>query len=375
MESLYQETKEELERSKGQYSSTVQELRTSMAEMEKKYSEKEREEEDTVMAMLRKEKELLLLLEKIKTENKALSDQQEALSVYYSNLQLKLDEKTMSNRQNDTREEEQYRYSSNSVAVQPSFGISDADNALDDDNFFRLQDKLAQMHHTVSTMLRMEEPTGIVDNGTHSNLPSSMCEESIRIKLTKLREMASVLMAEQKNNHVVGDSIIPDQIVSTDVLPGCVPEEYRMADVCVQETVPIETENIASEELSDKRMEEVPIETENIPSEELSDKRMEEERPPTTSSNEPKESKAEENAQLRKEPLGLPVPMGREYLSTALERHESFQRHKEKLRIFAEAQFMWKNNVNVESEDFAKVNVNVNEESIEIVRKATNRIN
>ena len=102
---------------------------------------------------------------------------------------------------------------------------------------------------------------------------------------------------------------------------------------------------------------------------------MEEERPPTTSSNEPKESKAEENAQLRKEPLGLPVPMGREYLSTALERHESFQRHKEKLRIFAEAQFMWKNNVNVESEDFAKVNVNVNEESIEIVRKATNRIN
>merc|ERR1711968_225344 len=144
-------TKEKLVRSKSQYSTTIEELRSSMAEMEKKYLEKERQEEDTVTAMLRKGKELLLLLEKIKAKNKALSDQQESLGAYYSNLQLKLNQEKMSilelkNRQNDSIEEKQYSSSSNSVEVRPSNIILEAGNNIDDDSFFRLQAKLAQMH-------------------------------------------------------------------------------------------------------------------------------------------------------------------------------------------------------------------------------------
>ena len=113
---------------------------------------------------------------------------------------------------------------------------------------------------------------------------------------------------------------------------------------------------------------------ENITSEKVDETRIEEKPQLTSISSEPKEPEHEVNSLSRRDLLNLPMPMGREYKNTALERHESFQRHKEKLRVFAEAQFMWKKNINVDSEDFAKMNVNVSEESIEIVRNATNGI-
>ena len=64
--------------------------------------------------------------------------------------------------------------------------------------------------------------------------------------------------------------------------------------------------------------------------------------------------------------------MGRDYLSTTQDRHESFQQHKEKLRIYAQARYMWKNNVDVEEEGFAESNMGVSNESIEIIRGAVN---
>ena len=217
MESLYKETKAELESATLQHRATVQGLRTTMAEMETRHLKKQKEEEVTVLAMLQKEKELLQLLEKIKEENKALSERQNKISRYYDDMKSKFEEEKRRNLrttvyENGAGEEPKRTFAHNSSGGDV-VGVDNASENDPDDSFFQLQDRLAQLREAVVELLQAEKQ-GDAENDIGRAGEDTICEEEIKEKLKQLREAASILMMEQSRVQNATLSLLSDEDVS-----------------------------------------------------------------------------------------------------------------------------------------------------------------
>jgi hypothetical protein len=353
MESLYKETKAELESATLQHRATVQGLRTTMAEMETRHLKKQKEEEVTVLAMLQKEKELLQLLEKIKEENKALSERQNKISRYYDDMKSKFEEEKRRNLrttvyENGAGEEPKRTFAHNSSGGDV-VGVDNASENDPDDSFFQLQDRLAQLREAVVELLQAEKQ-GDAENDIGRAGEDTICEEEIKEKLKQLREAASILMMEQSRVQNATLSLLSDEDVSKEDPPqDQIAEEGITRGASSQHADSFAGGNPGEEGGSVAEI--------NLPN---------------SNGTELERVDPEVQPLSLDEVLNISVPMGREYLSTTQDRHESFQQHKEKLRIYAQARYMWKNNVDVEEEGFAESNMGVSNESIEIIRGAVN---